>query len=254
MHKSLSGRVRTFVCSAGAVVFVGGALASCGGTQTIIKTVQEASGGSGTPASTQGSQSSSSPATPASTSTTPPSTSNGLSNHCSPGVDATQSISCGLASNVFYEYYQATQSGGDATSISAWSPSSKQDYSASCSPGAGLVKCSVSGTTDPNAEVDLTQTALSGYSPQQASLYAAQHDVGPSPSSGTQSTSPVAPQSAQIEGPGSTSHATDPQFCSTHSCITNFPNGNGTIVQCNDGEWSHSGGLSGACSYHGGEH
>jgi hypothetical protein len=24
-------------------------------------------------------------------------------------------------------------------------------------------------------------------------------------------------------------------------------------VQCTDGEWSHSGGLSGACSDHGGE-
>jgi hypothetical protein len=42
-------------------------------------------------------------------------------------------------------------------------------------------------------------------------------------------------------------------FCDTHTCIPNFPNGNGYIVQCSDGEWSHSGGLSGACSWHGGE-
>jgi hypothetical protein len=56
-----------------------------------------------------------------------------------------------------------------------------------------------------------------------------------------------------VEGPGSTSHAADTQFCSTHTCIPNFPNGNGSIVQCADGEWSHAGGLSGACSYHGGE-
>jgi hypothetical protein len=55
------------------------------------------------------------------------------------------------------------------------------------------------------------------------------------------------------EGPGSTSHAEDTQFCSTHTCIANFENGNGTVVECNDGEWSHSGGLSGACSHHGGE-
>ena len=60
------------------------------------------------------------------------------------------------------------------------------------------------------------------------------------------------PQSG-IEGPGSFSHATDAQFCSTHTCIQNFPNGSGSIVQCADGEWSHSGGLSGACSDHGGE-
>lgn len=42
-------------------------------------------------------------------------------------------------------------------------------------------------------------------------------------------------------------------FCSTHTCIGNFDNGNGYVVQCADGTWSHSGGESGACSYHGGE-
>ena len=57
----------------------------------------------------------------------------------------------------------------------------------------------------------------------------------------------------QKEGPGSASHAEDAQFCSRHTCIPNFPNGSGTVVECNDGEWSHSGGLSGACSHHGGE-
>jgi hypothetical protein len=42
-------------------------------------------------------------------------------------------------------------------------------------------------------------------------------------------------------------------FCSTHPCIDNFDDGVGYIVQCADGMWSHSGGRSGACSYHGGE-
>jgi len=37
-------------------------------------------------------------------------------------------------------------------------------------------------------------------------------------------------------------------FCDTHTCIDNFYNGNGYIVQCADGEWSHSGGLPGAGS------
>jgi hypothetical protein len=55
------------------------------------------------------------------------------------------------------------------------------------------------------------------------------------------------------EGPGSFTHAGDTRFCSSHSCIPNFPNGNDSVVQCVDGEWSHSGGLSGACSDHGGE-
>jgi hypothetical protein len=42
-------------------------------------------------------------------------------------------------------------------------------------------------------------------------------------------------------------------FCDTHSCIANFDSGSGYIVQCADGMWSHSGGLQGACSSHGGE-
>lgn len=49
------------------------------------------------------------------------------------------------------------------------------------------------------------------------------------------------------------SHTTDEQFCSTHLCIENFPNGDGYIVQCVDGEWRDPGGLSGAYSDHGGE-
>lgn len=55
------------------------------------------------------------------------------------------------------------------------------------------------------------------------------------------------------EGPGSYAHAGDAAFCSNHQCISNFPNGNGYVVQCADSTWSHSGGLSGACSDHGGE-
>ena len=69
----------------------------------------------------------------------------------------------------------------------------------------------------------------------------------------TTTTSPPPTSSAAVEGPGSTSHGTDSEFCSTHRCIENFPNGSGYVVQCVDGEWSHSGGLSGACSDHGGE-
>lgn len=42
-------------------------------------------------------------------------------------------------------------------------------------------------------------------------------------------------------------------FCSTHDCIGDWSNPGGSIVQCNDGTWSHSGGESGACSWHGGE-
>jgi hypothetical protein len=42
------------------------------------------------------------------------------------------------------------------------------------------------------------------------------------------------------------------EFCATHDCIDNFEEGNGSIVQCEDGSWSQSGGIQGACSHHGG--
>jgi hypothetical protein len=45
----------------------------------------------------------------------------------------------------------------------------------------------------------------------------------------------------------------DYNFCLTHACVANFWRGTGSIVQCADGFWSHSGGLPGACSYHGGK-
>jgi hypothetical protein len=41
-------------------------------------------------------------------------------------------------------------------------------------------------------------------------------------------------------------------FCDHHACISSFYEGRGSIVQCADGEWSHSGGIQGACSSHGG--
>lgn len=42
-------------------------------------------------------------------------------------------------------------------------------------------------------------------------------------------------------------------ICSYFDCIANFFNGHGYMVECNDGTYSMSGGISGACSYHGGE-
>lgn len=46
--------------------------------------------------------------------------------------------------------------------------------------------------------------------------------------------------------------STPANFCTTHQCIASFDEGHGTVVQCADGEWSHSGGRPGVCSRHGG--
>ena len=68
-------------------------------------------------------------------------------------------------------------------------------------------------------------------------------------------TAPEPPTTATIEreGVGSSSHAEDSQFCSEHTCIGNFQGEEGTVVKCSDGSYSHAGGISGACSHHGGE-
>src|SRR4051812_42779295 len=39
-------------------------------------------------------------------------------------------------------------------------------------------------------------------------------------------------------------------FCDSHTCVGDFYNESGYIVECGDGTWSHAGGLSGACSHH----
>ncbi len=41
-------------------------------------------------------------------------------------------------------------------------------------------------------------------------------------------------------------------FCTYFSCISTFGNGRGYIIQCSDGTFSNSGGISGSCSGHGG--
>ena len=44
--------------------------------------------------------------------------------------------------------------------------------------------------------------------------------------------------------------------CDGHPCIGNWQKEaaeGGTVIECSDGTWSHAGGISGACSHHGGE-
>jgi hypothetical protein len=77
----------------------------------------------------------------------------------------------------------------------------------------------------------------------------------PAPSSKTISVTsgpvPIAPAPTPV--PPSAPKAPEGGFCSTHTCIPNFENGRGYPVECADGMWSKSGGISGACSGHGGE-
>jgi len=75
----------------------------------------------------------------------------------------------------------------------------------------------------------------------------------------TQTQTVIAPATTTAEGSaetdevGSSSHAGDTKFCAEHHCIGSFTTEGGTVVECSDGTYSHAGGISGACSYHGGE-
>jgi hypothetical protein len=52
--------------------------------------------------------------------------------------------------------------------------------------------------------------------------------------------------------PGTLIYSPPGAFCSYSSCIGNFWNGRGHVMQCQDGMFSKSGGIQGSCSYHGG--
>ena len=159
-----------------------------------------------------------------------------------PGVQATvgPNTSCGFAQHVAAIVATAHRTTGHfPADVTASSPATGRTYRLQCSI-LGFGTELVCATLPPATGVVVV--------PFRTSSAAAP------PSTSTSTPQPTPPPSAPaVEGPGSTSHATDAEFCSTHQCIENFPNGNGYIVQCADGEWSHSGGLSGACSDHGGE-
>lgn len=54
-----------------------------------------------------------------------------------------------------------------------------------------------------------------------------------------------ASQATQVTNP-------PPTFCEYFPCIPNFWNGHGSVLECGDGLYSHSGNIQGACSGHNG--
>jgi hypothetical protein len=171
----------------------------------------------------------------------------------SAGVDATNAVS---------NYWQAISSGDFQGAYGYLGPGQEAESTWIAShQGAGIQSATFSGTATSvgsdtaTVHVDFleTQDQTSGCRDwsgdyqmveQGGSWLIAKAQITPSSCSGT-TPAPAASTS--------TSAGTEAGFCTTHTCIPNFPNGNGYIVQCQDGEWSHSGGLPGACSDHGGE-
>jgi hypothetical protein len=53
---------------------------------------------------------------------------------------------------------------------------------------------------------------------------------------------------------GTTISSPPASFCNYFSCIANFWNGRGSVMQCKDFMFSLSGGIQGSCSYHDGNY
>jgi hypothetical protein len=65
--------------------------------------------------------------------------------------------------------------------------------------------------------------------------------------------SPLNPWCYSVSGGGSLIYRAPLDLCFWIDCIPSFSSySNGYVIQCADGEFSHSGGVSGSCSSHGG--
>jgi hypothetical protein len=80
---------------------------------------------------------------------------------------------CAFAQNVFYEYWQAARS-GQASSIDAYSPASRQTYTLACAR-----RTSITCRADDGSYVTFPGTAIDAYSADQAAKYACSHRLGP---------------------------------------------------------------------------
>jgi hypothetical protein len=164
--------------------------------------------------------------------------------HCDRNIQAkAATTTCPFAENAFYEYWQ----GAGESEIRVYSPARHHSYDTQCTPGEAMVVC----TTDDGGAVKFSQASVDRYTSEEAAAYASSpnlrhvHASTPAPSySPPDYTPPPVPSSPPAED--------DPNFCDTHDCIPNYPNGNGYTVQCADGTYSDSGGIQGACSHHGG--
>jgi hypothetical protein len=147
---------------------------------------------------------------------------------------------CAFAENTFYAYWHSK----GAQTLTAYSPAAGRNFALRCTPSASQVAC----ISSDQAVVRFSQSSIDQYTVAQAHAYAVSHQLGPeTASTGT-------PSGAGTSGSGAATQTSTSSgdFCSSHDCIPNYPNGRGTTVQCADGTYSDSGGIRGACSHHGG--
>jgi hypothetical protein len=107
--------------------------------------------------------------------------------------------------------------------------------------GLGLGACGSATTTT----VVSATPAPSGSTGPSAGTSSQTTSAAPASTSGSANTTPQTTPASPSGGP-----------CDGHPCIGDWSKEaaeGGTVAQCVDGTWSHAGGISGACSHHGGE-
>lgn len=170
---------------------------------------------------------------------------------CDPNIDArVDTTTCTFAQNVFWVYWTS----GEASPISVYSPAVQRSFRVSCTNDGVGVAC----TSGDDSGVRFSVAALDAYSQAQAEAYAANHDLGPD----AYEWAPPAEESDGYDYPDGEDYGdysdydsySDGDYGGTPpgENIPNYDNGRGYRVQCNDGTYSQSGGIQGACSHHGG--
>ena len=161
----------------------------------------------------------------------------------------TATTTCPFAQNVFLAYW-TSQHYDDQ--LSAYSPAAGRQFDLDCTSGQTVVCTSGDGS-----EVSFPESAVDAYSLAQAKRYVSTHDVGDNifpwhQADAGGSSDEASPPSYSAPDASATPSAPDTSSTPPGENIPNYDNGNGYRVQCADGTYSHSGGIQGACSHHGG--
>ena len=157
--------------------------------------------------------------------------------HCDSNIEVkAATTTCPFAENTFWHYWTSDE----ASDLQVWSPAGYSTFYVSCTADYSRVTCT---TTDDGA-ARFPLAAVDNYSQEQADAYGATHDLGPDP----YESPPEQPAPEPDSAPSPQPLYTPP----SGGNIPNYDNGRGYRVQCADGMYSHSGGIQGACSGHGG--
>lgn len=180
-----------------------------------------------------------------------------------PPAPVTSQSSAPSPASVVDAYYAAINAGDYKEAWSLGGDNLGQSYDQFVAGYSGTATDSVDilSSSGDTVTVDLTATNTDGSQQQFTGTYtvSGQAITGASITQiGAATTSslcgaPANPYGYNLCGIGSEVTSPPSDICNYFSCIDNFGNGNGYMVECNDGMYSMSGGIDGACSDHGGE-